>query len=55
MKEILDRVARGELSARDAEKLLRVEGVRKIGDFAKIDLDRETRKGIPEIILAEGK
>lgn len=55
MKEILDRVARGELSASDAEKLLRVEGVREIGNFAKLDLDREARKGIPEIILAEGK
>lgn len=55
MREILDRVARGELSARDAERLLRVEGVMEIGSFAKLDLDRESRKGIPEIILAEGK
>lgn len=55
MREILDRVASGELSAREAEPLLRLEGVKQIGNFAKLDLDREIRKGIPEIILAEGK
>ncbi len=55
MKEILERVARGELSAREAERLLRVKGVMEIGNFAKLDLDREAKKGIPEIILAEGK
>ncbi len=55
MKEIIERVARGELSARDAERLLHVEGIMEIGNFAKLDLDRERRKGIPEIILAEGK
>lgn len=55
MKEILDRVALGKLSASDAERLLRVEGVMEVGNFAKLDLDREARKGIPEIILAEGK
>lgn len=55
MKEILNRVARGDLTPRDAEKLLRAEGILEIGTYAKVDLGRENRKGIPEIVLAEGK
>jgi len=55
MRKILDRVASGEISAIEAERLLRLDGIKEIKDFAKLDLDREIRKGIPEIILAEGK
>ncbi len=55
MRKILDRVASGEISAIEAERLLRLDGVKEIKDFAKLDIDRENRKGIPEIILAEGK
>lgn len=55
MREILDRVASGKLSPKDAERLLRFNGVEEIEDFAKLDVYREIRKGIPEIVLAEGK
>jgi pyridinium-3,5-biscarboxylic acid mononucleotide synthase len=55
MREILDRVAKGEISTKEAEHLLRLNGVEEIEEFAKLDVDRENRKGIPEIILAEGK
>ena len=55
LKGILDRVSRGELSPIEAEKMLRLFAVDELGCLAKLDSKRELRKGVPEIILAEGK
>jgi len=55
MREILEKVAKGEISIDEAERLLRVLAIEEIGNLAKIDIRREFRKGIPEVILAEGK
>jgi len=55
LKDILDRVSRGELSSVEAEKMLRLFAVDELGCLAKLDGKRELRKGVPEIILAEGK
>ncbi len=55
MREILEKVARGEISIDEAERLLKVLAIEEIGNLAKIDAGRELRKGIPEVILAEGK
>jgi len=55
MREILEKVAKGELSVNKAEQLLKVLAIEKIGNLARIDVGREIRKGIPEVILAEGK
>ena len=55
MKEVLDKLSNGEISVEQAEKLLRIHSIEEIGNMAKIDTGRETRKGIPEIILGEGK
>lgn len=55
MREVLEKLARGQISVDEAEKLLKILAVEKIGEIAKIDAFREFRKGIPEIILAEGK
>jgi pyridinium-3,5-biscarboxylic acid mononucleotide synthase len=55
LKEILDKVAKKELTPAEAEKLVRVLAVAEVGEMARIDANRECRKGIPEIILAEGK
>lgn len=55
LREILERVANGRINVDEAEKLLRVLAVEEVEDLAKIDVGRETRKGIPEVILAEGK
>ena len=55
LKEILEKVAKKELSLAEAEKLVRVLAVAEVGELARIDANRECRKGIPEIILAEGK
>ena len=55
LREVLDKVAKNELSPSEAEILLKLCAVDEIGCFAKLDGNRELRKGIPEIILAEGK
>ena len=55
MEEILKKVARGELSIEEASKKLKFERIKRIKDFARIDLSRSQRTGIPEIIFAVGK
>lgn len=55
MREILERLVKGQISVDEAERLLKVSAIEEIGGLARIDIGREARKGIPEIILAEGK
>lgn len=55
VREILEKAAKKEISIEEAEGLLRFLAVEEVCDLAKIDFNREFRKGIPEIILAEGK
>jgi len=55
MEEILKRVARGELSVEEACKELKSARIRELKDFARIDISRVQRTGIPEIIFAAGK
>lgn len=54
-RSILKKVKEGKLALADAERLLRMHSVKKIGEFARIDAGRIARTGIPEVILAEGK
>jgi pyridinium-3,5-biscarboxylic acid mononucleotide synthase len=55
LKDVLDKLASREITATQAEKLLKLHAIDQIGCFAKLDGNREMRKGVPEIILAEGK
>jgi hypothetical protein len=55
LREILERLARGLISIDDAERLLKLQYVAEIENVAKLDVNREQRKGIAEIVLAEGK
>jgi hypothetical protein len=55
LREILEKVARGEISVDEAERLLKIFAIEEVGNLAKIDVGRELRKGVPEIIFAEGK
>lgn len=55
MREILEKLAKGLISLDDAEKLLRLLHIAEIGNMARLDVNRELRKGIAEIIFAEGK
>ena len=54
-KSILRGVRSGKLDVRKAEGMLRVNGLKKIERFARIDLSRDIRVGVPEVVLAEGK
>ena len=55
MEEILKRFASGKIDIEEACKELKLENVRRVKDFARIDVNRLYRTGIPEIIFAEGK
>lgn len=55
LREILDKVSHNELTPSQAEKMLKLLAVDELGCLAKLDGNRDLRKGIPEVILAEGK
>lgn len=55
VREILERVARGELGVEEAEKRLRLFSLEVVEGLATLDTGREERRGVPEVILAEGK
>jgi len=52
---LLEAYREGEISREEA--VSRIEGLRieQLGDFARLDLGRSVRCGVPEAILAEGK
>ncbi|MFW9832071.1 MAG: hypothetical protein ACFFD8_09890, partial [Candidatus Thorarchaeota archaeon] len=55
IRDILEKVARGDYSIEDAETKLRVFNIIEVAQLAKLDVHRETRKGIPEVIFAKNK
>lgn len=54
VREVLELVARGELSTRAAEERLATAPFVDL-DFARLDIQRAQRQGIPEAVLADGK
>ena len=55
INEILESVKSGKISTKDAKKLLTLYSIEEVENFAKIDINRKMRKGIPEVIFAEKK
>jgi len=55
IRSILEKYKRGEINLEEAERELKLFCFHEIKDFGKLDLQRENRVGIPEIILGEGK
>lgn len=55
MREILQKLINGEISAKTAEKMLKPMQILELEDFAKIDMCRDIRTGVPEAVFAEGK
>lgn len=55
IKDVLERLARGEISVREAQRLLSLHTIEYVEDLAKLDIGRDTRKGIPEVVYAENK
>ena len=55
ISEILDAVNQGTITVSKAKKLLELYSIEEVENFAKIDINRKMRKGIPEVIFAERK
>ncbi len=55
LDELLSGVAAGRLAAAEAAERLRRLGYSGVGDYACLDVSRAARKGVPEVVYAEGK
>lgn len=55
LRETLELLARGELTVDEARDRLSLAGIASVDEFARLDVDRHTRKGIPEVVYAPGK
>ena len=52
---ILEAVAGGAMSPADAKRALSLHSIDVIGDYARLDGGRRNRRGVPEVVFAEGK
>ena len=55
LRTILEKFASGSISLNEVEKQISLHAIEKVGSIAKLDVGREIRKGIPEIIFADNK
>jgi len=51
----LESLKLGKLTVSQAKKMLSIYSIEKIEDFAKLDVGRKLRRGIPEVVFAEKK
>ncbi len=54
-RKVLEDLAAGIISIDDAEKELRAFAIGRIGDIGLIDVSRQERTGVPEVVFAETK
>ena len=55
MTTLLQAVADGTLSPEDAPLRLKMQPIQEIGEYAKVDMHRGIRQGVPEVIYGAGK
>lgn len=55
VEKILESVKEDKITVNQAKKLLSLYSIEEIEGFAKIDISRQNRRGIPEVIFAETK
>ena len=55
INEVLGSLEAGKISVDTAKKLLSLYSVEKVEGFAKIDMGRRKRRGMPEVVFAENK
>jgi len=55
LREVLQALAEGRMSVDEAEKMVKLTALAEVEDKALIDVGRELRSGVPEVILGEGK
>ncbi len=54
-REILEEFKSGKISIDEAEKLIKADRIVRIEEFANIDMERELRTGIPEMVYSASK
>lgn len=55
VERILESLKENKITINQAKKLLSLYSIEEIEGFAKIDINRKNRRGIPEVIFAETK
>ena len=55
MKDILERLVKGELDVDEAEQLLKADAILEFDDVAKFDIKRNERTGFPEAVFSPSK
>jgi len=56
LKTILEKFAKGELALEEVHKQISIHSIEHVGNnLAKLDICRDFRKGVPEVVLGEGK
>ncbi|MEW6541622.1 MAG: nickel pincer cofactor biosynthesis protein LarB [Bacillota bacterium] len=55
MDDVLMALVRGEIDLETARARLQVLNIRRVGEIARLDVNRTRRTGVPEAILAQGK
>ena len=55
LTELLCRLADGSVSPDEAALKLKMQPFEEIGEYAKVDMHRGIRQGVPEVIYVEGK
>ncbi len=55
LSDLLQRVAAGEISPEAAALKLKMEPIKEVGEYAKVDMHRGIRQGVPEVIYGAGK
>jgi hypothetical protein len=55
LRRLLEELVAGDLGLEDALQKLRLLQVTQLGEFARLDVNRDLRKGVPEVIYAPRK
>jgi len=55
LKDVLETFKKGKISVNEAEMLIDGLRIEMVGDIARLDMGRNVRCGMPEVILGEGK
>jgi NCAIR mutase (PurE)-related protein len=54
-REILEKLASGDISVEEAETKLRLLALGEVGEIGMLDHSRQGRSGVPEVVFAESK
>ena len=55
LRDLLKKVAEGRLSIDEAERQIKLLALEDIAGVLRLNIGREVRRGIPEVVLAEYK